>query len=1006
MHYVFDDCTLVTQRYELRRGGVRIPLRRKVFHVLVYLLEQRDRVVSRDEVLAQVWPGQHVGEETLTSCIKAVRQAVGDSGRAQRVIQTVHGHGLRFVAEVSVTDDPPTSVPAPAPAPAPLLASADARPECMVGREAELTALHGWYRTAQQGTRQVGFIAGAAGVGKTALVDAFVAQVAAEGAVWIGHGQCIDQYGQGEAYLPVLEALGRLCRGPHGPHLLAWLRQHAPSWLAQTPALLPVEERDAYTRLAGNATQVRMLRELAEALEILTQERPLLLVLEDLHWSDATTLEWLAYVARRRDPARLLILATYRPAVARGAIHPVDTLVQDLLVHNHGAALTVEALSASEVALYIRRRFGESPLVTRLAASLHQRTQGNALFLVATLADLQQRGLVQHRPDGWELAATLDLAAVDIPESLRYLIEQQFERLAPTEQAVVAAASVAGVEFAAAAVVAGAAVPADEVDAQCAALARHGQFLRARGTAAWPDGTVTGLYSFAHALYQDVVYDRLPAGVRSRVHRQIGARLELAYGARAGEIAAELAMHFVHGQDSPRALRYLQQAAENARRRHAHREVMAHCSTGLELLTVLPDTPERIRHELALRAILGPTLSATRGYAAPDAEYTYTRARALCRALGDPPELFAVLFGQVTWHLVRGQYQTAQELAEQLLRMARQQHDTVALVAAHSVLGTILVMRGDLEPGCTHLEAGLALYRPEQHGAYVDSYGHNAAVGCLLFLSEALWLQGYPEQALARCDTLLQLARPLSHPMSVLFSLNSAALLHQHGRNGPAVQQWAEAMITLAAEEGLHYWHTLGSMYHGWALAAQGHMQAGIAQVQQGLAAHRATGARVGLCRWLGLLGELYGHAGQFDAGRTVLEEAYAVVHQDGMSAFVAELHRIQGDFLLQKGSRRQENEAEAYFQQALAVARQQQARAYELRSAMSLARLWRRQGKPHAARELLGPIYDWFTEGLDTADLRDARALLEDLAWKPSQGRRGLCLPPRASNGARTYSA
>jgi predicted ATPase len=490
---------------------------------------------------------------------------------------------------------------------------------------------------------------------------------------------------------------------------LAWLQRHAPSWLAQMPALLPAAERDTCLRLAGDATQARMLRELAEALEILTVGQPLLLVLEDLHWSDTATLEWLAYVARRRDPARLLVLATYRPAEARGASHPVFALVQDLLVRNQGSELVVGALSASEVAMYVTRRFGEGPLVARLAPVLYQRTQGHALFLVTTVADLQQRGVVRHGPDGWELAAPLDHTTVGVPETLRNLIGQQFERLAPAEQAVVVAASVAGVDFAAAAIAAGVDAPAEEVDTQCAALACHRQFVRANGMATWPDGTVTGHYGFRHALYQEVVYDSLPVGYRTRVHQQIGARLELGYGEQAHDIAAELAVHFVHGRDPYRAIRYLQQAAENARRRHAHREIMAHCRTRLELVAALPETPARTRHELALQAILGPTLGATQGYAAPDVERTYARARALCRALGDPPELFAVLFGQAAWHMVRGQYQTAQELAEQLLRMAQQRHDPASLVEAHAVLGTILVMRGALEAGCTHLKAGLAL---------------------------------------------------------------------------------------------------------------------------------------------------------------------------------------------------------------------------------------------------------------------------------------------------------
>jgi adenylate cyclase len=426
----------------------------------------------------------------------------------------------------------------------------------------------------------------------------------------------------------------------------------------------------------------------------------------------------------------------------------------------------------------------------------------------------------------------------------------------------------------------------------------------------------------------------------------------------------------------------------------------------LELLATLPETPERTRHELALQAILGPTLIATQGYTSPDVERTYARARALCRTLGEPPELFAVLFGQVTWHVVRGQYQTAQELAEQLLRMAQQRHDPVSIVEAHAVLGTILVTRGALEASCTHLEAGLALYSPAQHRAHVDGYGQDPAVGCLYFLSEALWLRGYPDQALARLDTLLGLARELYHPMSLLFSLNSAALLHQHCRDGQAVQRWAEAMITLAAEQAMPYWLALGTMYHGWALAAQGQMEAGIAQVQQGLAAHRATGARIGLCRWLGLLAERHGHAGQFGAGRTVLAEAFAVVRQEGLSTFAPEIYRIQGDFLLQTGTQHQEGDAEASLLQALAIARQQQSKAYELRAALSLGRLWQRQGKPDAARDLLGPIYGWFTEGLDTADLRDARALLEELAWEPSAVQREPRLTPYACNGAHAYSA
>ena len=708
---------------------------------------------------------------------------------------------------------------------------------------------------------------------------------------------------------------------------------------------------------------------------------PIVLVLEDVHWSDAATLEWLAYVARRPDPARLLVLATYRPAEARDAAHPVHAMTQELLVRHQGAALAVGRLAAPEVARYVARCFGEGALVARLAPVLYQRTQGHALFLVTMVADLQQRGVVQPGPDGWELAAPLDPTVVEVPETLRHLIAQQFERLSPAEQTVVAAASVAGGEFAAAAVAAGVGAPPEDLDTQCATLARQEKFLRAQGTATWPDGTVTGRYRFTHALYQEVVYARVPVGTRTRVHQQIGVRLEQGYGAQARDLAAELAMHFVHGQDTPRALQYLQQAAQHARRRHAHHEVLAHGTRGLALLATLPETPARTRHELALQVLLAPALVATQGYATPDVERTYSRARDLCRTLGDPPELGAVLLGQALWHVLRGQYHTAQDLAAQVLHMAQQQHDPVSLVAAHAVLGAILMTRGALEAGCTHLEAGLTSYSPAQHRVYVDGYGQDPGVGCLHFLGLALWLRGYPAQAFARLDAVVHLARQLAHPLSLLFSMNGAAILHQHCRNGPAVQQWAEAILALATEQALPYWGTLGTMYHGWALAAQGQLEAGIAQVQQGLAACRATGSRFVLARWLGLLAELHGSAGEGEAGRALLAEACAVVRQDGLSSCAAELARIQGDFLLQTGTERQEGDAEAHLRQALTIARQQQAHSLELRAALSLARLWQQQGKQAEARALLAPVYGWFTEGFDTADLQDAKAMLEELA-------------------------
>src|SRR5215831_2188691 len=325
----------------------------------------------------------------------------------------------------------------------------------------------------RQGQRQIGFIVGEPGIGKTALVDTFVAQMSATEDIWVGHGQCIDHYGAGEPYLPVLEALGRLCRGPQGASLVALLRQYAPSWLVQMPALLSPADREALQRATDGATPKRMLRELTEALDRLTAERPLVLVLEDLHWSDVSTLAWLTYVARRRDPARLLILGTYRPGDAMVRAHPVRTVMTELIQHQQGAALVLDALSAADVAAYLCQRLRVRGLPDALVSALHQRTRGYPLFLVLLVDEMLRQGLLGEDATAWEIATVVETVSATIPESLCLMIEQQFEQLSPAEQQVLEAASVTGLGCTVAAVAAGLDAEESAVDDVCAALVRR-----------------------------------------------------------------------------------------------------------------------------------------------------------------------------------------------------------------------------------------------------------------------------------------------------------------------------------------------------------------------------------------------------------------------------------------------------------------------------------------------------------------------------------------------------
>ena len=722
-----------------------------------------------------------------------------------------------------------------------------------------------------------------------------------------------------------------------------------------------------------------MLRELAEALEVLTAERPLVLVFEDLHWSDSATLEWLAYVARRRDPARLLVLATYRPTEARLGAQPLYPVTRELLVHDQGAELVLEGLSVPAVATYLAQRFGAGEFATALGPVLYQRTQGNPLFLVTMVAELLQRSVVREGASGWELTASPQAVTVGVPENLRQVIEQQFERLTPPEQAIVESASVAGVDFAAAAVAASLGEASEVIDARCATLARQGQFVQAHGTGVWPDGTVAGRYRFCHALYQDVVYARVPAGRRAHLHRQIGRRLEAGYGPQAPEIAAELAVHFAHGRDYHRAVQYLQHAGDNAMRRGAHQEAVAYVTRGLELLETQPDTPARAQQELDLQLTLGPALMAAKGWAAPEVEQTYARARVLCTQVGKTPQLFSTLRGLWRFYRSRGALPTAVELGEELYRLAQREAAPPHLLAAHDALGQTLFYLGDYTTAWRHFAQGIPLIDLTVQRAQALHQGIAPGVACLAYAAPALWSLGYPEQALQRCQEALTLTQKFEHPQSQGLVHHLAAYLYHRRRELSAVQAHAEAVLTLATAQGLPLYGGLANHLRGWALALQGQSEGGMAQMHQGLAGILATGQALAQPICLVRMAEAAGYTGHVDQGLHLLAEALAAFEVSGRGDMLTEAYRLQGEFLLSQAAP-EAVQAEACFQQALTIARRQQAKSWELRAAMSLARLWQQQGKREEARALLAPIYGWFTEGFDTADLQEAKALLQEL--------------------------
>jgi len=1045
----------------LRRDGQSIPLTPKAFAVLRYLLERPGQLVTKEELLNAAWPGTYVSDAALKVCIRRLRQALGDLSHPPKYIETVHWRGYRLLTAIPTTASPVpsskfkvqspeegagsqysvTSSPhennhnakdensgqaedlrlqalgSPPSPPSGLQPVACTFPQhstlstqhffsptpLLPGRGAELAQLHNVLEKARNRERQTVFLTGAAGIGKTAIVEAFLADVAKLPHVVTAWGQCIEHYGAGESYLPVLEALHRLCRTAGGERLVAGLRRHAPLWLAQLPPLLSAGERRQLRRETQGASRERMLREMAEAVETLTETMTLVLVLEDLHWSDHATLDLLSFLARRSEPARLLILCVYRPEELIQSGHPLKKIKQDLQTHRQCQEMTVPPLSLDAIDLYLRKSFPHHAFPTALTSLLHKRTGGNPLFLVNMIEHFLARGLIIQGESQWSLTCTVDDLYTETPASIQHIIEAQIDRLTPQERRVLEVASVAGMDFSAAAVAAALDTDLENIEACCEELARRGQFLRAQGVDEWPDGTVAARYEFMHSLYQQAWYERVTAGRRVRLHQRIGECSERAYGEQVRQIAAELAVHFERGRDLQRAIRYRYDAADNAARRFGYQEAISHLLRGLELLSTSPSTPERAQQELAFQSALGAAHLATQGYTAPAVEQTYARVHTLCRqTVTTSPHLASVIHNLWIYHLARAELSTAQGLAEQLLHLAQHGQPYASLIEAERMLGQTFYFLGNLPEARRYLERSFTRYNSQDYAPHIFLYGQDPGVVCLAQNARTLCLMGYPEQAIQQAHAAIALAKEIAHSYSLALAQYQAAVMYHGMRNIARMQAILEAMVALSPEHGIPYWLSSMEVLKGWALANQGELHAGLQMVRQGLAMSREVGTALNRAYSLALLAEICGADGAAAEGLALLREAQELAGANAGYFYLAEIYRLQGELTLQKGARDSglearsfspqapnpksqalggvEREAEGYFLKALEIARQQGAKLLELRAGVSLSQLWRRQGRATHARQLLAPLYQWFTEGFDAVDLREAKALLEEL--------------------------
>lgn len=864
----------------------------------------------------------------------------------------------------------------------------------LVGRDEELSKLKAALAQVLAGRGQMASLIGEAGVGKSRLVAELKAHALHRGdegptPLWL-EGRCLE-LGAAASYWPFIDILreyfmwgARDSNRRRRERIISALREMVERgdlseerFEAMWPLLgLLLSVRlgdDMEERLKGNSPeQIRRRTFLAvhDFFVTLANRQPVVLVFEDLHWADSLSLDLISLLMEGLLLGPLFLLCVYRPDREHKCWH-LGTIAAQKCRGRY------TELRLRELTYQQSRRLVESLLViealpTSVKDLILDRSQGNPFFIEEVVRSLIEGGLVYRKGGFWRARGEID--SLVVPESVQSVILSRVDYLEEDWKYVLQIAAVIGLVF-----------PRRVLEyaaQQQAALASSLWKLEDRALIYQERTIPEEEYSFKHVLTQETIYQNILKGRRRAIHRQVAEAIEALYSDSLDEYYEQLAYHYEQGSKVEQAIAYLLKAGEKAKRSSANEVAITHFTRGLALLKMLPDTSARAQTELTLQIALGLPLVLTRGHAAPEVEKTYARARVLSEHVyaGDISQHFYVLLGLRRYYFGRGEYQAAYEQGERLLALAHKGQDRSHLSRAHGMHGELLYWLGAFTQSREHCMQGAALYDRQQHRFHAFLYGNDTGVLCGASEALALWHLGYPDQALKRAGEMLTLAQELSHPFTLVLALNYTILLHQCRREVGAVQEWLEALLRISTEQDFALYSAWGTVVWGWSLAEQGELEEGITQMQRGLAAWRARGLGIMQPKHLSFLAKAYGNIGQVGQGLSALNEALRLADKNGERCWEAELYRLKGELLLQAEADGKA-EAEACFLEAIEVSRQQKAKSWELRATMSLSRLWQKQDRQAEARQMLAKIYGWFTEGFDTVDLKEAKALLEALA-------------------------
>ena len=988
----FQDFELDLHAGSLTQQGQEVRLRPKAWHLLAYLASQPGRVVPKTELRKQVWPEAHVSDATMAGLVKEVREILADDATDPKYIETVRGRGLRFVAKVTAVE--PRRIDTPEVTIGAQMHETAGGPIEVVGRDREIDLIVNAFNSALSGSRKAVFVSGEPGIGKTALLNASVNALQAQygtDRMWYLRGDCLQQFGRGEAYMPVLAAISAHSRQADSTEFIRTLAESAPTWLAQLPELDRPRDDGAATAPSEEISNERMLRELSIALERAAEIRPVVLVLDDLHWADLSTIDLVTALVRRTEPARIVTIATFRTADAMINSHPVVQAVREIRARSEGTLLELGLLTKADVRDFVALMFPGLVETDDLATILFELTEGNALFLHTIEDYLKKTGWIEKSDMTWHLSESLARITEEVPASLRQVIERQLNLVKPNDIRALECASVVGSEFSAAAVAAGLQRDPEEIESIFENLARNQHLIYLKDTQRWPDGTTSAGFAFEHAAYQTVLYQQIPEARKTRLHQRVAERLREAYGDRAHHYASELAKHYEQAGDYTQAAEFYEHAAINATQRSANETALDHLRNANRLLERAdvdqrdPTLELRIAAQLLFKSM---TVHGRDPKVIADVLKRTENLIAMSEALGDEVKMFAYLAVSLC-SLYLGNVEKAYGYSEACRQIADQTDDKELIVAGHGLSATMQLLNGKLVGSQQLFDETLKLVSPDRQAALVFIRGLDHGTAMVGVSSVVYWLLGRPDSAVERSRSALDHADRLSHPGSKAFALMCACIVHQMRREWATANAYADDLVALAEEQGFRSWLATG-LVHKQLCTVENEAERGSVLVSdQGSFADYQSGVSVFAPYFCARLALAQARAGQTGGALEMIETALGQI-AGGVSVFESEVRRIFGEVLyLRSREARSEQETQSdhlhaqarkALDTAVEIAEAHHSKSCALRAITSRACVVAQEDDARRVAEKLDAVIRSFDEGLETSDMKEAREMLRTL--------------------------